>query len=50
MRGTGDLRFRFQDELALEVFNFTGFEIWEVTFPDGFGELSNYALTNTEGT
>ena len=42
---TGDLRFRFDGELALEVFNFTAFEIWEVTFPDGTGGLSNYALT-----
>jgi hypothetical protein len=31
--------------LVLEVFNFTAFDIWEVTFPDGTGELSNYVLT-----
>ncbi|MFF2083221.1 hypothetical protein ACFVVM_05575 [Nocardia sp. NPDC058176] len=41
---TADLRFMFEGELRLEVFNFTGFEIWELTFPDGTGELSNYAL------
>ena len=44
---TGDLRFRFDDDLLLEVFNFTGFEIWAVTFPDGSLALSNYALDKT---
>ncbi len=24
-------------------FNFTGYEVWEFRFPDGTGELSNYA-------
>jgi hypothetical protein len=43
---SGDLRFRFAGDLILEVFNFTGFEIWELRFPDGTGELSNYALAN----
>jgi hypothetical protein len=41
---TGDLRFGFDGELALEVFNFTAFEIWELNFPDGAREFSNYAL------
>ena len=41
---TGDLRFQFEGEVGLEVFNFTAFEIWELRFPDGTGELSNYAL------
>ncbi len=41
---TGDLRFRFERDIELEVFNFTAFEIWELVFPDGSGELSNYAL------
>jgi hypothetical protein len=41
---TGDLYFRFGIEVTLQVFNFTAFEIWEVKFPDGTGELSNYAL------
>jgi len=41
---TGDLRFTFSDEFVLEVFNFTGFEIWHLTFSDGTGELSNYAI------
>jgi hypothetical protein len=41
---TGDLRFCFERDIELEVFNFTAFEIWELVFPDGSGELSNYAL------
>lgn len=46
---TGDLRFDFAGDLVLEVFNFTAFEIWEITFPDGTGELSNYALAPLHG-
>src|SRR5262245_5579320 len=46
-RTTGDLRFRFDNDLLLEVFNFTGFEIWAVTFPDGSLALSNYSLDVT---
>jgi hypothetical protein len=45
---TGDLHFRFEGDVVLEVFNFTAFEIWEVTFPDETGELSNYALSEPE--
>jgi hypothetical protein len=41
---TGDLEFLFDADLALHVFNFTAFEIWGVTFPDGSVALSNYAL------
>lgn len=37
-----DLRFRFDGGVDLEVFNFTAFEIWMVTFPDGTMELSNF--------
>ena len=44
MDETGDLRFKFDGELTFEVFNFTSYEIWEVTFPDGTVEWSNYAL------
>lgn len=44
---TGDLRFRFDGDLVLEVFNFTAFEIWEVVFPDGTGELSNHAFAGS---
>jgi hypothetical protein len=44
MLSTGDLRFHFERDVELEVFNFTAFEIWELAFPDGATELSNYAL------
>jgi hypothetical protein len=44
MLSTGDLRFHFERDVELEVFNFTAFEIWELAFPDGAIELSNYAL------
>lgn len=47
-KATGDLRFRFYGDVDLEVFNFTGFEIWAVRFPDGTLELSNFALSETE--
>ncbi len=45
---TGDLRLRFQGDLTLQVFNLTAFEIWEVRFPDGTGETSNYAIANAD--
>jgi hypothetical protein len=41
---TGDLLFDFTEDLKLEVFNFTGYEIWTIHFPDGTGEYSNYVL------
>jgi hypothetical protein len=41
---TGDLTLVFADAIRLQVFNFTGFEIWDILFPDGTGEYSNYAL------
>lgn len=47
-RTTADLRFIFENERRLEVFNFTGFEIWELKFPDGTGQVSNYALDDTD--
>jgi hypothetical protein len=43
-KATGDLRFQFEGDVVLEVFNFTAFEIWALIFPDGTMELSNYAL------
>jgi len=39
----GDLLFRFEDDIELEVFNFTAYEVWEIQFPNGTGEYSNYA-------
>jgi hypothetical protein len=40
---TGDLLFRFSDGIHFHVFNFTGYEVWEIHFPDGSGEYSNFA-------
>ena len=42
---TADLILVFGQSTKLQVFNFTGYEIWEMHFPDGTGEYSNYALT-----
>jgi hypothetical protein len=41
---TADLILAFGETTKLQVFNFTGFEIWEIRFPDGTGEYSNYVL------
>ena len=40
---TGDLLFHFASGVEVQVFSFTGFEDWDITFPDGTGQLSNYA-------
>ncbi len=40
---TGDLLFKFDQGTRLQILNFTGYEIWEIRFPDGTGEYSNYA-------
>jgi hypothetical protein len=40
---SGDLLFEFAYRIKLQVFNFTGYEVWEIHFPDGTGEYSNYA-------
>ena len=42
---TADLTLVFGETTKLQIFNFTGYEIWEIRFPDGTGECSNYALT-----
>lgn len=38
---TGDLNFKFADNIGLQVFNFTAYEIWEFSFSDGAIEYSN---------
>jgi hypothetical protein len=38
---TGDLLFEFGG-ITLQVLNFAGYEIWEIRFPDGAREYSNY--------
>lgn len=42
---TGDLEIRFDNKIILQIFNFTGLEVWEVEFADNTGEFSNFALT-----
>lgn len=38
---TGDLLFAF-DDCQVEVFNFSGYEVWKIDFPNGTGQYSNY--------
>jgi hypothetical protein len=40
---TGDLLFGFEGYLEFRVFNFTGYEVWEIHFPNGAGEYSPHA-------
>jgi hypothetical protein len=40
---TGDLLLWFTNNIKCQILNFTGYEIWEINFPDGTGEYSNYA-------
>jgi hypothetical protein len=40
---TGDLLLWFTSNIKCQILNFTGYEIWEINFPDGTGEYSNYA-------
>ena len=44
-RVTGDLVLDFGEGVALQIFNFTGHEVWAVRFPDGREEYSNLVLT-----
>jgi len=46
---TADFAFVFEGNKKLQVFNFTAYEIWEIRFPDGTEELSNYALVASSG-
>jgi hypothetical protein len=43
---SGDLLFEFSDNIKFRVFNFTGYEVWEIHFPDG--ALGNIRLTLDE--
>jgi hypothetical protein len=40
---TGDLLFGFEEDVEFRAFNFTGYEAWEIHFPNGTGEYSPYA-------
>ena len=42
---TGDLLFAFSGRAHLQAFNLTGYEIWEMGFPDGSGGYSNFVMT-----
>jgi hypothetical protein len=39
---TGDRLLWFSNNIKCQILNFTGFEIWEINFPDGTGAYSNY--------
>lgn len=39
---TGDLIISFEPNVELQVFNLTGYEDWEMHFPNGTGEYSNH--------
>ncbi|HEY6413014.1 MAG TPA: hypothetical protein VIX42_04975 [Edaphobacter sp.] len=39
-RETGDLVFQFGGNIKLQVFNFTGYEVWEINFPNSSVEYS----------
>ena len=41
---TGDLLFHFEEDVEFCVFNFTGYEVWEIHFPNGTGEYSPHAI------
>jgi len=43
---SGDLVFCFDQSRKLQVLNFTGYEIWQITFPDGTVSYSNFVLTD----
>ena len=47
---TGDIIIDFNDNLKLQVFNFTGYEVWEFRLPDGAVEYSNYNKEKEKGT
>lgn len=43
-RETGDLLLLFKEKKKLQVFNFSGYEVWSIYFPEGAQEFSNYIL------
>jgi hypothetical protein len=38
---TGDLLFQFTENIKPPIFASTGYEVWEISFPDGTGKYSN---------
>jgi len=45
---SGDLIFEFDPSSRLHAFNFTGYEVWEITFPNGTAEYSNRNPPNAD--
>lgn len=41
---TGDLLFVLDGDIRLQVFNFSGYEVWDFTSPDGSTVYSKHAL------
>jgi len=39
---TGDLFFQFTGGIKFQILNLPSYEVWEIQFPDGSGEYSNY--------
>lgn len=39
---TGDIFFQFTESVKVQIFNLTGYEVWEIQFPDGTTEFSNF--------
>jgi hypothetical protein len=39
---TGDVLLQFTENKKLQILAFTGYEVWEISFPGGAGEHSNY--------
>ena len=40
---TGDLILEFSGNLKLQIFNFSGYEVWELRFSNGTAQYSNHA-------
>lgn len=38
----GDLMISLENGFEIQIFNFTGYEVWEIQFPDGTSEYSNF--------
>ena len=45
-RQTGDLLFAFSGRAHFQVFNLTGYEIWETTLADGTSDYSNTIMAS----
>lgn len=41
-KASGDICLRFENNIRMEIFNFTSHEAWEIEFKDGTGQYSNY--------